>query len=151
MAFQAIGWLSSKLGVDIAGREKSSTQDQQQSAAAPVEGVMASLSNAVFGGDSTTAKPTSGADAEVDANGLPTSRDWYYYDEQKKRWEPTPHAPDYIKAEHAEKVKAAEEEALGIKKFPDPPPPPPPASTASPVFRSPVAPQYVTPSYFKSD
>lgn len=138
MAVAALGWLGSKLGVDITGREKK-----------PDEGGIASdLGGAIFGGDAST-NSNGGAAEELDENGLPKSRDWYHYNEELKRFEPTPNAPEWVKAEHAEKVRAMEAEARGENKVTvAPPPPPPPGGFAAAPMRSPNAPQYADAGFF---
>ena len=104
MALHAIGWLSSKLGVDIGGRDKAVATKE-------TDGVLSTISGAVFGDSNRDpaceGQPSTPSTKEAVGNdGLPQTRDWYFYDETKKRWEPTPHAPDWVKAEHAAKLAA---------------------------------------------
>ena len=136
MAVQAFGWLSSKLGVDIAGRDQGATgtlgagqaqgepdqnqQAQQALAGAgpPQENFMASIGNSIFG-------ESAGANA-APKDGLPEERNWFVYDDEKKMYVPTPEAPAHVHEEHREKVAAHERQKSGVSDFPDPPPPPPP-------------------------
>jgi len=137
MALHAVGWLSGKLGVDITGQSKKKED--------PKEDVFGALGDAVFGGggdEQPGASTSSGggrpkrvaADGtEVDEQGLPVGRDWYYYDKALGRFNVHDDAPAHIKEEHAAKVAAFEAEKAGktAAVAPPPPPPPPPAATTS--------------------
>jgi hypothetical protein len=184
MALQAVGWLSKSLGINIAGR---SDEAAAASASPPVPqddtnyfGVrqapqpsalnlyMSTVSEMMFGGASGQSKPdqqrsvqASRGDVveqcEVDEQGLPVARNWYYYDQALGRWNVAPDAPEPIKREFAERLRLEEEERSGNKAAlappPPPPPPPPPMSPFGPpggTARSPVTPQYAMPSYFQT-
>jgi hypothetical protein len=143
MALQAVGWLSSKLGVNIAGR--GGEKEEQPT-------MFTQISDTVFGG---TTSGTVTSEGEVDANGLPVGRNWYYYDEELKRFNVHPSAPEHIKAEHARQVAAmeAEKSCQGSPTVAPPPPPPPmlpppgSAPNASPPPRA-NGPQYADAGFF---
>jgi hypothetical protein len=179
MAMKAVGWLSNNLGWNISGRadpqpqqQSSAPVEQNQPAGTPtqLERYMASVSNVVFGGDggsgSTSASlhpfaniggnetPKQTVDevvehVELDEQGLPKTRNWYYYDEALGRWNVHPDAPQSVKAEFAERLRQEEEEKNKAARFPEPPPPPPPSFNPAAVpARSPLVPQYAVPTYF---
>lgn len=141
MAVQALGWLSSKLGVNIDGRTKE-----------PDNSMMSALGSTMFGGDASDTGVRRDADGHaIDENGLPVGRDWYYYDEQLGRFNVRPDAPAHIRDEHARQVAAMEAEKNGsVSKEPIPPPPPPPPAIAAAALqgRSPASPQYADAGYF---
>ena len=114
-------------------------------------GMFSAVSDTVFGGQSDGKKYSSDG-TEVDDQGLPVGRDWYYYDEQLGRFSVRPEAPAHIREEHARQVAAMEAERAGIKTEvapPPPPPPPPPSDSASPLpARLPHAPQYADSGFF---
>ncbi|KAK7198109.1 hypothetical protein NESM_000767300 [Novymonas esmeraldas] len=68
----------------------------------------------------------SGEGLELDENGLPVTRNWYYYDAQLGRWTVSRDAPENVQREYYEKLEEAERERLGQKTVVAPPPPPPP-------------------------
>jgi hypothetical protein len=87
--------------------------------------------------------------AELDEQGLPKTRNWYYYDEALQRWNVHPNAPASVKAEYAERLRQEEEEKNKAMRFPEPPPPPPPSfNPAAMQARTPLVPQYAIPTYF---
>ena len=87
--------------------------------------------------------------AELDEQGLPKTRNWYYYDEALQRWNVHPNAPASVKAEYAERLRQEEEEKNKAMRFPEPPPPPPPSfNPAALQARTPLVPQYAIPTYF---
>lgn len=78
-----------------------------------------------------------GVNNEVDANGLPVSKNWYVYNEHLGRWDVTPDAPVEVQSEFYQQLQAAEEakqrrefgDGIGRNvSLPPPPPPPPPSS-----------------------
>ena len=146
MAVQAFGWLSSKLGVNIAGRDAESERTKT--------GVLDTLSNTVFGSPENSeiaAASSNEGNGEVDANGLPVGRDWYYYDHDLKRFSVRPEAPQHIRDEHAQLVANMEARKLQQAAAPLPPPPPPPSGggvshAAAP--RLPASPQYADSGFF---
>lgn len=179
MAMKAVGWLSQNLGWNISGRGSGPQSPAQQtepteaeacfgSLARPQSGVdtyLSKISSVVFGPDGTSAPQAAGSsatassaannnddidNAELDEQGLPKSRNWYYYDESLGRWNVAPDAPQKIKDEYAARLKMEEEEKLRANRIPEPPPPPPPTFNAAAFTaqRSPLVPQYAVPTYF---
>ena len=134
----------------------------QQHRPSAVETYMSQMSSLVFGtapGQQQESSKSAQAsqpsrdvveNCEVDEQGLPKSRNWYYYDKSLGRWNVAPDAPEQIKKEHAERLRQEEEEKSGVKAFPAPPPPPPPMSPFGSIARSPITPQYAMPSYFQT-
>lgn len=159
MAMEAVGWLSGKLGLDIAGRNKEVDRKESKDS---VGGVFSQWSTTLFGGGADPRVGTDGEALKLDREGLPQGRDWFRYDEALKRWVPTEHAPANVHEEHAARVRQEEEEAAGGKKFPAPPPPPPPPAATMHIragsdgpagspglpMRSPTAPQYADMGFF---
>ena len=81
---------------------------------------------------------------EVDENGLPLERNYYFFNKEKGIWDVTDDAPESVKQEHA--AKLAE---LTAPKAELPPPPPPPPSMPTPqVSASPTSPQYANDGFF---
>ncbi len=145
MALQAVGWLSQKLGVDVTGRNK--TEEAKSD-------VFAGLSETVFGSSEQGNKRVTADGTEVDENGLPVGRDWYYYDAELKRFNVRPDAPQHIRDEHARQVAALEAASQGTTETPAPPPPPPPPAaptTSSPMSRNTSAPQYADTGFFSGN
>jgi hypothetical protein len=141
MAVQALGWLSSKLGVDMSGREKESEPT------GAVDGsFMSAASATIFGENNTNGAPN---------DGLPEERNWYVYNESTKMYEPTPEAPAHIHAEHREKVQQQQRDASGANAFPEPPPPPPPPPpSGAPIAQRTPGPgraQYADAGFFKHE
>jgi hypothetical protein len=138
------------------------------------EAYVSQMSNMVFGGDAIAqqrppgaANPSGGGakdlveHCEVDEQGLPIARNWYYYDQALGRWNVAPDAPEPIQREFAERLRheeAAQRNSGAQVLAPPPPPPPPPSGPGSPFgpptgsgyARSPVTPQYAMPSYFQT-
>ena len=164
----AVRWLGQNLGVDISGRSGASpsttspgTVGAQQtdlrsiSNSSSVEAYFSKVSNVIFGQQAAPGAgeeaPKCCEDVELDENGLPVSKNWYYFDPQLQRWNVAPDAPQRVKDEFAQRLREEDDERTGAKKFPDPPPPPPPPTFAPGAFtsvRSPVTPQYAMPTYF---
>jgi hypothetical protein len=167
MAMKAVGWISQSLGWNISGRGEGKVEEGQPAPApavsspTAVDAYLAQVSSVVFGtgssanaATSSSSNPFSGEEdiekVELDEQGLPKSRNWYYYDEALGRWNVSPDAPKKVKDEHAERLRQEEEERNKLGRFPDPPPPPPPAfnPAAFTAARSPLVPQYAVPTYF---
>ncbi|KAG5475870.1 hypothetical protein CUR178_03583 [Leishmania enriettii] len=90
---------------------------------------------------------------ELDENGLPVTRNWYYYDAQLGRWTVSRDAPDSVQREYYEKLEEAERERMGPKKVLPPPRPviargPPPLLGAAGRGHCGSSPQYAVPDYF---
>lgn len=144
---------------------------------APVfETYLSHVSNAVFGTTNGASSPTASSNpfaaavgdcasssgnstqrdvvenAELDEQGLPKTRNWYYYDEVLGRWNVSPDAPQSVQEEFAERLRQEEAAKNKAVAFPEPPPPPPPAFNASAfqVQRAPLTPQYAVPTYFNT-
>ncbi|KPI87679.1 hypothetical protein ABL78_3217 [Leptomonas seymouri] len=116
-----------------------------------------------------------GDNPELDENGLPLTKNWYYFDRELGRWTVSADAPQSVQREYYEQLQEAERERLGQKTVVAPPPPPlaaqrplasvsggappPPQSTkAAPggLFgaggaRGSHSPQYALPDYFGSN
>lgn len=179
MAMKAVGWLSNNLGWNISGRSQQQDPQQHQQAPSsaepppvasptPLEQYMSNVSNIVFGGGAGSAASSNPLaniqddpqqqqqalvddveHAELDEQGLPKTRNWYYFDEALNRWNVHPNAPASVKAEFAERLRQEEEEKNKAMRFPEPPPPPPPSFNPAAVpARSPLVPQYAVPTYF---
>lgn len=156
-------------------QQSSDAPQQQQPAGSPtqLERYMSSVSSVVFGNSGSQQQQAAssnpfanigGSDtnqqqqfdevdnAELDEQGLPKTRNWYYYDEALQRWNVHPNAPASVKAEYAERLRLEEEEKNKATRFPEPPPPPPPSFNPAAIpARSPLVPQYAVPEYFKQD
>ncbi|SCU71210.1 uncharacterized protein TEOVI_000279000 [Trypanosoma equiperdum] len=150
MSLQAVGWLSTKLGINIGGRgasgDGSTLESRPGSAGASrIDTCLHKLTDVVFGsGDNSHGgvgnlgldAPFSGAcnsgahsacnsdKVELDENGLPVSKNWYYFDKELNRWNVSPDAPESIKAEFQQRLQEEELERSGEKAVPLPPPPP---------------------------
>ncbi|GET89764.1 hypothetical protein, conserved [Leishmania tarentolae] len=96
-----------------------------------------------------------GDNPELDENGLPLTRNWYYYDTQLGRWTVSGDAPESVQREYYAKLEEAEEERLGQKKVAPPPPAsvaggPPTLLGATVCGHGSQSPQYAIPDYFGS-
>ncbi|CAG9576718.1 conserved hypothetical protein [Leishmania major strain Friedlin] len=101
-----------------------------------------------FGGNTAA-----GDNPELDENGLPVTRNWYYYDVQLGRWTVSRDAPESVQQEYYEKLEEAERERLGQKKVGPPPPAaiaggPPPLLGAAGGGHGSQSPHYAIPDYF---
>ncbi|CBZ28213.1 conserved hypothetical protein [Leishmania mexicana MHOM/GT/2001/U1103] len=101
-----------------------------------------------FGGNTAA-----GDNPELDENGLPVTRNWYYYDAQLGRWTVSRDAPESVQREYYEKLEEAERERLGQKKVAPPPPTaiaggPPPLLGGAGGGRGSQCPHYAIPDYF---
>ncbi|CAJ1989981.1 protein of unknown function - conserved [Leishmania donovani] len=101
-----------------------------------------------FGGNTAA-----GDNPELDENGLPVTRNWYYYDAQLGRWTVSRDAPESVQQEYYEKLEEAERERLGQKKVGPPPPTaiaggPPPLLGAAGGGHGSQSPHYAIPDYF---
>ncbi|KAG5475350.1 hypothetical protein LSCM1_03463 [Leishmania martiniquensis] len=90
---------------------------------------------------------------ELDENGLPVTRNWYYYDTQLGRWTVSRDAPESVQREYYEKLEEANRERMGEKKAGPPPPAaatrgPPPLLGAPGRGHGGGGPQYAVPDYF---
>lgn len=157
MALQAVGWLSSKLGVNMTGKgePKNSTDGGAETQRGGGGGVLDVISDTVFGASGSGENKRYAADGtEVDEQGLPVGRDWYYYDETLGRFNVRPDAPAEVREEHARQVAAYEAEKNGASQAVAPPPPPPPPPVAAgaappPMMARPAgSPQYADAGYF---
>ncbi|KEG11606.1 hypothetical protein DQ04_02451080 [Trypanosoma grayi] len=153
MSLQAVGWLSSKLGINIDGRTDASEDKTTEAlshhafagTAAKFDMCLHKINDAVFGRDNennassggggesvlagiNTSSPGNGDEVELDENGLPISKNWYYFDKELNRWNVSPDAPAHIKQEYEHRLKEEEDEREGRNVPPPPPPPPPPMS-----------------------
>ncbi|KAH9593039.1 hypothetical protein LSM04_006015 [Trypanosoma melophagium] len=162
MSLQAVGWLSSKLGINIDGRNDADEKNPAfpshfTGSGSTLDTYLHKINNAVFGrdidappssfaaavgldggsstndstpgnrgADNTGSGSRGGEDVELDENGLPVSKNWYYYDKELSRWNVSPEAPPHIKQEFERRLKEEEEEREGRNVIPPPPPPPPP-------------------------
>lgn len=89
--------------------------------------------------------------AELDEQGLPKTRNWYYYDDALGRWNVSSAAPQSVKDEFEERLRQDEIAKNKAIAFPEPPPPPPAFSAAAlQPQRAPLTPQYAIPSYFNA-
>ncbi|KAH8619088.1 hypothetical protein ERJ75_000192500 [Trypanosoma vivax] len=161
MSLKAVGWLSTKLGIDISGRNSDTASHCSVAGTSSTLGTCFNkLNDAVFGSNnndgfgkgsdvfeapfantgSSNRLPQSPDNVELDENGLPVSKNWYYFDEKLGRWNVSPEAPDSIKAEFQQRLQEEENERTGKNVvLPPPPPPPPPVSTApGPVPQAPL-------------
>ena len=147
MAFQAVSWLSGALGVDITGRDRKAQNAQQGGQQGGQNGdggdVFSSIGDTVFGTSSGPKRRYAADGTEIDDQGLPVGRDWYYYDKDLGRMNVREDAPQAIKDEHAAAVAQMEAEKSGKTAVVAPPPPPPPPMQAgapgSPAQGSPGA------------
>ncbi|KAF5219487.1 hypothetical protein ECC02_007532 [Trypanosoma cruzi] len=155
MSRQAVGWLSSKLGINIDGRTE--TEEKTDSALFPSHGFSSAamkidmclhkINDAVFGRDSDSGAggesnfiggssgvgaTSGGEEVELDENGLPITKNWYYFDKELNRWNVSPEAPAAIKEEYERRLKEDEDEREGRNFVPPPPLPPPPAPPLQP-------------------
>ncbi|KPA80938.1 hypothetical protein ABB37_04334 [Leptomonas pyrrhocoris] len=71
---------------------------------------------------------------ELDENGLPVTKNWYYFDANLGRWTVSADAPQSVQREYYEQLEEAEKERTGQRTIlaPPPPPPPPPAGMQRP-------------------
>lgn len=235
MSMNAVGWLTSKFGVDIAGRKGEEVNEGRATdSPAPSQmdfssGRLPSINNSngdPFGsptagtesavgrywkqassavtqyigaintgggggpgrdfaslvGDTAGSQPSSNGNGggggglfgtgdanarentDIDENGLPVSKNWYSYNKELRRWDVTPEAPESIKREHAQKLREAEEDRLGLHRV-APPPPPSGAGPRAPGMHGapqqsmfgglaggprPAGPQYAVPDFFNT-
>lgn len=157
MALEALGWLGGKLGVSFAAKK----DEQAPPPSSGIEQAFSQLNDKVFGGDQAPDQERSAAPAasaeqqdvvELDEYGLPKGRDWYFYNDEKRHWDVRPHAPEWVKREHAMKLAEEERARNEPKKFPAPPPPPMLSVNAAQFSggaRSPLTPQYAVPTFFQ--
>lgn len=114
----------------------------------------------IFG---TEADNAAGENTELDENGLPLTKNWFFFDQELNRWAVTPDAPESIRREFEQKLQEEEATRLGYNTVA--PPPPPPRMTTS--HSGPTTlfgdggnqnehhshirnPQYAMPNYFNS-
>lgn len=200
MSVRAVGWLQSKLGLDIGGRgidddgsERTDTFDREElagfastknrsSSADPVvmtgvngsgagveDGTLANVASqweaklgrmwrqanekatqfwntnvrsGGRGGDRSNPlglgsgggngdNNDAGENPELDENGLPVTRNWYFFDPNLGRWTVSADAPQSVQREYYEQLEEAERERLGQKTVVAPPPPPPPMGSGA--------------------
>eukprot|EP00796_Vickermania_ingenoplastis_P008693 gene8693-6114_t len=117
-----------------------------------------------FAADSSAA--FTGENSEIDENGLPVSKNWYYFNPQTNRWDVSQDAPQAVRDEYYQQLAAVEAERSGQAPA-VPPPPPPPAGGLPPhpgagraggsIFQCHssgarvAAPQYAAPSFFGAE
>ncbi len=97
------------MGVNIDGRNKKEADNS----------VLSALGTTVLGGEGGEAPKAVRRDAdgaEIDENGLPVGRDWYYYDTTLGRYNVKPDAPAHIREENARQVAAYNAEQEGTSK-----------------------------------